>query len=307
MAPVVDKKVKLSPLAFSGIAFVIIAALGFSSKGVLIKLAYALDPRIDAIGVMAIRMLLALPFFLVVALRIARHRETAPLIRQDVLAILALGFFGYYASSWLDFTGLKYISASLERLILYLYPSLVVVLSAWYYRRAITRRERHALALGYAGIVLVFVVDLHFVGADVLKGGVLVFVAALSYAVFLIASAHTIQRVGAARFTAYSMTVATALTLIHYFVQHGVQLAYFPAEFYAIGLAMAVFCTVIPAFLMNAGMQRIGAGMTSMLSSVGPVMTIGLAYFVLHEPIAPVQWVGTALIISGVLLLVRRQ
>ena len=295
-----------TPLAISGIVLVIIAALGFSSKGVLIKLAYALDPRIDAISVMAVRMLLSLPFFLLVALRIARHQETTPLLRQEVRAILALGFLGYYASSWLDFTGLKYISASLERLILYLYPTLVVLLSALYYRRTIARRERHALALGYAGIALVFAVDLHFAGVDVLTGGALVFVAALSYAVFLIASAHTIQRAGAARFTAYSMSVATLLTTVHYLVQHGVQLAQFPAEFYALGLAMAVFCTVIPAFAMNAGMQRIGAGMTAMLSSVGPVMTIGLAYLFLHEAIAPVQLVGTVLIIGSVLRLVRR-
>jgi len=306
MTSAANNKEQHTPLAISGIVFVIIAALGFSSKGVLIKLAYALDPRIDAISVMAVRMLLALPFFLFVALRIARQQETTPLLRHDVHAILALGFLGYYASSWLDFTGLKYISASLERLILYLYPTMVVVLSAWYYRRAITRPEHHALALGYIGIALVFVVNLHFAGLDVLTGGALVFVAALSYAVFLIASAHTIQRVGAARFTAYSMSVATLLTTVHYAVQHGVQLAHFSAEFYALGLAMAVFCTVIPAFLMNAGMQRIGAGMTAMLSSIGPVMTIGLAYFFLHESVAPVQLLGTALIIASVLVLMRR-
>ena len=306
MASVVDKQGKRPPLIFSGIVFVIIAALGFSCKGVLIKLAYALDPRIDAISVMAVRMLLALPFFLWVALRIARQRETAPLQRQDVFAICALGFSGYYFSSWLDFTGLKYISASLERLILYLYPTMVVLLSAGYHRRAITRMERHALALGYAGIALVFFVDLHFAGPDALKGGALVFIAALTYAVFLITSAHTIQRVGPARFTAYSMSVATLLTLIHYVVQHGVALTHFPAEFYALGLAMAVFCTVIPAFLMNIGIQRIGAGMTAMLSSIGPVMTLGLAYFLLHEPIAPVQLAGTALIIGSVFLLVRK-
>ena len=295
-----------TPLAISGVVFVIIAALGFSSKGILIKLAYAIDPRIDAISVMAIRMLLALPFFLFVALHIARKRETMPLLRQDVHAIVALGFLGYYASSWLDFTGLKYISASLERLILYLYPTFVVVLSAMYYRRVITHPERYALALGYAGITLVFVVDLRFDGVDVLSGGALVFAAALSYAVFLIASAHTIQRVGAARFTAYTMSIATLLTLTHYVFQHGVQLEQFSREFYLLGLAMAVFCTVIPAFLMNAGIHLIGAGMTAMLSSIGPVVTIGLAYLLLDELITPVQLVGAALIIGSVLLLVRR-
>lgn len=306
MASELDKQDKHTARALSGIVFVIIAALGFSSKGVLIKLAYALDPRIDAISVMAVRMLLALPFFLFVALRIARQQKTIPLLRQDRYAILALGFLGYYCSSWLDFTGLKYISASLERLILYLYPTMVVVLSALYYRRGITRPERQALALGYAGIALVFVVDLHVTGADVLKGSALVFVAALTYSIFLIASAHTIQRVGAARFTAYSMSVATLLTTGHYVVQHGLQLLEFPAAFYVLGLAMALLCTVIPAFLMNAGMQRIGAGKTAMVSAVGPVMTILLAYTLLHEPVQMVQLAGTALIIGSVLLLVRR-
>lgn len=306
MTSAANNRTQRTPFAMSGIVFVIIAALGFSSKGILIKLAYAIDPRIDAISVMAVRMLLALPFFLFVALRIARQQETTPLLRQDVHAILALGFLGYYASSWLDFTGLQYISASLERLILYLYPTLVVLLSAMYYRRAITHPERYALALGYTGIALVFAVDLRFVGVDVLTGSALVFAAALSYSVFLIASAHTIQRVGAARFTAYSMSIATLLTVVHYVVQHGVQLRQFSSEFYLLGLAMAVFCTVIPAFLMNAGIQRIGAGMTAMLSSIGPVMTIGLAYWLLHKAIAPVQLVGTALIIGSVLLLVRR-
>ncbi len=306
MASEVDKQRQRAPLALSGVVFVIIAALGFSSKGVLIKLAYALDPRIDAISVMAVRMLLALPFFLLVALRFARRQDTKPLQRQDLHAILALGFLGYYASSWLDFTGLKYISASLERLILYLYPTLVVLLSAMYYRRAITRPEHHALALGYAGIALVFFVDLHFAGADVLKGGVLVFVAALSYAVFLLVSEHTIRRVGAARFTAYSMSIATLATSTHYVVQHGLRLPAFSAAFYLLGLAMALLCTVIPAFMMNAGMQRIGAGMTAMVSSVGPVMTIALAYLLLHEPVQSVQLLGTVLIVGSVLLLVRR-
>lgn len=138
-------------LQFSGVIYVLIAALGFSSKGVLIKLAYGLHPHIDAISVMAVRMLFALPFFLLVAARFARSAATPKLAAQDTRSILVLGFFGYYISSYLDFKGLEYISANLERLILYLYPTLVVVISAYLYQRAIPLRERGALALGYLG------------------------------------------------------------------------------------------------------------------------------------------------------------
>lgn len=293
-------------LQFSGVIYVLIAALGFSSKGVLIKLAYALHPYIDAISVMAVRMLFALPFFLFVAARFARSADTPKLESQDTRSILVLGFFGYYISSYLDFKGLEYISANLERLILYLYPTLVVVISAYLYQRAIPPRERGALALGYLGIALVFVIDLHANGTQVLTGGALVFAAAISYAVFLIRSEHTIRRVGAARFTAYSMSVATLLTLIHYVAQHATALLHLPAMFYLIGGVMALFCTVIPAFLMNLGLQRIGAGPTAIISSAGPVMTLGLAYAVLHEAVGAVQILGAALILASVFIVSRR-
>jgi drug/metabolite transporter (DMT)-like permease len=286
-----------------GCLFVLLAATGFSAKSILVKLVYGIAPEIDAITLMLWRMVLALPFFLGAALWSLRQYNVScySLNRADWLGITALGFIGYYLSSLLDFEGLAYISASLERLILYLYPTFVVLMTAFYSRKTVSRRQMFALFLSYAGVVLVYVNTKWQAGSPALwLGSALVAASALSFAIFMMASAAAIKRIGAVRFTAYSMTVACMLTIIHFTLKHGFPVPGLPLQVYVLTGIMALCSTVIPSFLMSAGVQRIGADSASILSSVGPIGTLIMAFFILGEPLTLVQSIGTVLILTGV-------
>lgn len=288
-----------------GCLFVLLAAFGFSAKSILVKLAYGISPELDAITLMLLRMAISLPFFLVVALLSARKSAQTStnqyLNRQDKLMIFGLGVLGYYLSSLLDFEGLTYISAGLERLILFLYPTFVVLLTAGLQRRAINRYQGLALLLSYGGMVLVFVDNLmQSVSSNLLLGSVFVAGSALTFSVFMIGSGQAIKRIGSMRFTAYSMTVACLVTGLHFLVLHGVYPLNLPLNVYGLAAIMAIFSTVLPAFLMNAGIQRIGAGSASIISSAGPVITLALAFFLLDEALTIIQLAGTVLTLVGV-------
>jgi len=288
-----------------GCLFVLLAAFGFSAKSILVKLAYGVSPELDAITLMLLRMAISLPFFLVVALLSARKSAQTSthqyLNRQDKLMILGLGVLGYYLSSLLDFEGLTYISAGLERLILFLYPTFVVLLTAGLQRRAINRYQGLALLLSYGGMVLVFVDNLmQSVSTNLLLGSVFVAGSALTFSVFMIGSGQAIKRIGSMRFTAYSMTIACLVTGLHFLVLHGVYPLNLPLNVYGLAAIMAIFSTVLPAFLMNAGIQRIGAGSASIISSAGPVITLALAFFLLDEELTIIQLAGTVLTLVGV-------
>jgi len=283
-----------------GVGMVIVAALGFSSKGILIKLAYALGVEIDAISVMAIRMLFALPFFVFIAIRSSIYSKRAAMTTKDWLDILFLGFIGYYLSSLLDFSGLAYISASLERMILYLYPTIVVILTAMLGRRRMHHYEVLALLVAYTGMGLMFISDHSMMNTDILKGSSMVFAAAISFSVFLVFGQRVIQRLGPQRFTSYSMSVAAVFTLVHYFIEHGLHLLGHSMNFYLIGLFMAIFCTVLPAYMMNEGIHRIGANRAAIISSAGPVMTLVLAFVVLGEVLTPIQMGGMLMIVGSI-------
>lgn len=293
--------------SITGILFIIIASLGFASKGIFIKLSYQISGNIDAITVMAVRMLIALPFFLATAIFLQRKPDQTPLQGRDYLHILYLGFMGYYLSSLLDISGLYHISAGLERLILYLYPTFVVLLSAYQAKRPVARHEISALLLSYIGIAMVFAFEIVQFGNTIVQGALLVLSAAFSFALFMVGSHGAVQRIGAARFTAYSMTVATLLTLIHYTILHGLALFDEPPGFYLYAVDLALLGTVVPAFLMNAGLHRVGASQTAILTSVGPILTLALAYVYLGEPLTLVQMAGTMLILAGVYVAGRRR
>ena len=200
---------------WAGPACAIVGTLGFSFKAILIKLAYAAAP-VDAITLLALRMLYSAPFF--VAMAWWAGRGAAPVGRRDWLAILGLGFVGYYLASLLDFMGLRYVTASLERLVLYLYPTMVVLLSAWFLGKPVTRRAIAALVLSYAGIALVFRHDAAVAGdaTATLVGGALVFASAFCYAIYLVAAGGVIGRIGSMRFIALAMLVSTAFVLVHF-------------------------------------------------------------------------------------------
>jgi len=285
----------------NGGLFVVLGAVGFSAKPILVKLAYASGAPVDPVTLMTLRMLMALPVFLAVALW-ERNGTPKDHRARDWAALAILGISGYYLASLLDFTGLEYISASLERLILFLYPTFVVLLSALLYRRRITWIQGLALLSSYAGILLVYGGDPLANSPDILKGTLLVLASGIVFALYLIGSGHIIPRFGSRRFTAYSMSIASVATFGHFLAFHPVDQLFVSADILALAVALAVFSTVLPTFLINAGIRRIGADQTAIISSIGPVVTIALAYAALDEFLGPAQIGGAALVLIGVLL-----
>lgn len=289
-----------------GFALAICGAIFFSLKSILIKLAYAY--MVDPVTLITLRMLFSLPFFLGVAWWSRRDRSLAPVSRHDVLAIFALGFSGYYASSVLDFMSLQYVSASLERLILFLYPTLVLLISLLWLKRKVSRRELAALVFSYVGIVLVFVHDLS-TGApndDLAAGGALVFGSALLYALYLVASTDTISRVGSARFTAYAMSIACACVIVQFLLVHPLSKLDLPWQVYAYGAAIAVFSTVLPIFMVSEALKRIGAMKVSMLGAIGPIATLIGDVLIMGAPVSVWQISGSAMVLLGVWTITSR-
>ncbi len=283
---------------------VFIGAICFAAKAVMVKLAYRYE--VDVISLLALRMLFSLPFFTVIAWQAERRaalRGQPPLPLHDFLKIGGLGLLGYYFASWFDFMGLQYISAGLERLILFIYPTLVVLLSFLLWKKRNSRTQVIALALTYAGIAVAFLEHLlQSANTNFWLGTLYVFISALVFAVYLIGSSKVIPRIGTWRFTPLAMIAATVAILIHHAFSQQWQLFHFEYEVYVLTLLMAIFATVLPAFLVVEGLRVIGPGNTSIISSVSPVATIVLANIFLDEQFSYLQWIGTALVIGGVLL-----
>jgi drug/metabolite transporter (DMT)-like permease len=285
---------------FLGVIFALLAAVGFSAKAILVKLAYL--HSVDAVTLLALRMVFSVPFFIGVAIW-AKRQHAAPLNTHDRLLVLGLGLIGYYCSSFLDFLGLQYISAGLERLILFLYPTMTVILSALLYKRAIGRKVMAAMGLCYAGIALVFLHDIGVKEGSVVLGASLVFASTLSYSIYLVGAGHAIARIGAMRFTAYAMVVASAASLLQFVVMRPLTALDLPLRVYELSIAMAIFSTVLPVFLLSFAIRRIGSGSASLIGTIGPVSTIYMAYVFLGESISLLQIAGSTLVLAGVLLI----
>ena len=288
----------------SGVALAVVAACGFSFKAILVKLAYPYG--VDAVTLLALRMAFALPAFLWVGF--VASRNAPALTRRDWLAVVVLGTLGYYGASILDFLGLKYISAGLERLILFTYPTLTLLFGALLHGRSVTRREAVALGLCYAGIAAAFVHDLQFSGdtSAVWIGGGFVFASSVSYALYLSGSAGMIAKLGAARFTALAMLVSTAAIGGHFLAAQPLAALVQPWQVYALGAAMGLFCTVLPVFAQSAAIRRIGSGPAVLVGMVGPLLTIVFAWLLLDEGFSTAQMAGVVLVIAGVAAVSRR-
>jgi drug/metabolite transporter (DMT)-like permease len=280
-----------------GLGFAALGALGFSFKAVFIKAAYVYG--VDAETLLALRMGYALPFFIAMGIAVSR-REPMHFTTRDRVMLAVLGLTGYYAASYLDFLGLKYISAALERLILFLYPTMVLFLSALFLKKPLTRRMLVPLVICYVGIAIAVGHDLSVGGRNVALGGALVFGSALSYAAYLMLSGEVVKRMGATRVTAWATGAACALSLAQFFALRPVSNLAQPWQVHALSIAMAIFSTVLPIWLVAEAMRRIGAGPTSMVGTLGPVLTILLAALFLGEPLTWMQVVGAALVIFGV-------
>ncbi len=291
---------------WAGFAMALLGAICFSTKGVVVKLIYQY-PGIDAVGVIALRMLLSAPFFMVFALlqaRKARRGQIQRLTAKDSLRLVALGFIGYYLSSYLAFAGLQYISAGLERVVLFLSPSFVLLITAFYFRRPIAVRQWVALALSYGGVVCVFLNDLSSSGDHVGWGATLVLGSAMSYAVYLLGAGEIMAKVGATRLVAYAMLISTVFSLIQFVWVYSLQgLFSLPLPVYSLSLVHATVSTVMPTLLIMWAVERIGAPLTAQLGLIGPVSVLFMAFWFLDEQVTPLQLVGTVFVLTGVVVL----
>jgi len=287
--------------ALNGMVLALMAAIFFSIKAIFVKLAYQYG--IDAVTLLALRMLFALPFFVVIAAIEECRPGTVKPNRRQVAAIVGLGLIGYYFASLFDFIGLQYVSAGLERLILFLFPAFTALISAIFLGRRIGGVEVIAMLLGYVGIALSVQQEVVLDGEQTLFGVVLVFASTLAYAIYLVGSGELIPRIGARRFMAYAMIVSSLAVIVHFVLTHDLSALRQPLPVYGYGIAMAVFSTVLPAFMLAGAIHRIGASQTSIIGGVGPVSTIVLAAIFLGEAMNPLQMAGAVLVITGVLLL----
>jgi drug/metabolite transporter (DMT)-like permease len=281
-----------------GLLFAIAGVLCFSLRPILIKLAYAWSQ--DPVTLLALRMAFAAPFFVGVAFWSGRDGTNKPIGRRDFVLVIVLGLLSYYAASFLDFLALQYISAGLGRLVLFLYPTIVVVLSALFLSRPMAARELVALVLTYAGLALVL---LHTIAPsrNVWLGVGLAMGSSVCYAVYLVAGAQVIARVGSLRFSAYAMVAATFACLLQFVVLRPFDALDVPVQVFGYAAVMAVVSTVVPVFLTSEALRRVGANTVAIVGALGPVSTIFLGWLGLEEVMTPMQLVGVGFVLAGVL------
>jgi drug/metabolite transporter (DMT)-like permease len=282
-----------------GIAMAVVGSVLFSAKGVVVKLHYR--HQVDAMTVLALRMLLSLPFFAAVAWWQMRRCE--PLSGHDRWRIVLLGLIGYYLSSYLDFIGLQYISAGLERLVLYLTPSFVLLMSVFLLNKRVSGKEWLALMICYGGTVMVFLQDAQRGGSNVWLGGAFVLGSALFYAMYLLFSGELVQRVGTLRLVAYVMCISATAAVGQFFLLRPLSMLDQSVAVYQLSLLNAVLCTVLPVFITMMAIARVGAPVASLAGMIGPVSTLFLAHWILDEPMTTIQLIGTALVLTGIYLL----
>lgn len=305
--PAIPQAVASAPAApaglVSGLAIAVIGAVLFSTKAVVAKLLYRY--HIDAVTLIAFRMLFSLPVFAAVA--IWQMRVGPPLSKQDRWRLVGLGLVGYYLSSFLDFLGLQYISVGLERLILFLTPTFVLLVTALVFKRRIGGAQCAALALSYCGIVLVFVHDLAGGKGSTVLGSLFVLGSAISYAIYLLFTGEMVQRIGSLRLVAYAMCVSSAACILQFFVLRPASVLIQPAPVYWLSLVNGVLCTILPVFMTMIAVQRIGAATASQAGMIGPVSTLFLGALILGEQITAIQLAGTALVIAGIYMLSKKR
>lgn len=303
------KKTAANKITAAGFIITFTGAVLFSTKAILVKKAFA-DIKVDALSLLTIRMICALPFYLLALYFTNRQQTNKKLNNRQWIQIILLGIFGYYLSSLLDFEGLQYVSAGLERLILFLYPTFVVLINTFFFRQKITLTQKLALLLTYIGIGIAYFGELKIdlSNPDFFFGSILIFVCAITYSVYIVGSGKLIPYTGASKFTAYAMLAATAGIFIHFIARNNWQpLQDGSQALWIYGLLLGIVATVIPSFMISDGMKRIGSSNVAIISSIGPVSTIIQAHFILGEKIFTEQIIGTVFVIAGVLLIGRKE
>jgi len=283
-----------------GVVLALAGAIAFSGKAIIVKLSYRYG--VDAVTVIMYRMLMALPFFLAISWWASKqpHAQANPLSPRDAFAIAGLGFLGYYLASFLDFMGLQTITASLERLILYLNPTLVLLLSSLIYKHPILLRRALAMAISYCGVLVVFAHELNLSGPGVAVGSAYVLASALSYALYLMFSGQMVKRIGAWRLVGLASSVACLCCLLQFAILKPMSAALVSPQVLWLALLNATACTVAPVLLVMLAIERIGAALTSQVGMVGPMATLTLGVWVLGEPLNMWIGLGTLLVLGGV-------
>jgi drug/metabolite transporter (DMT)-like permease len=285
-----------------GITLAVLGAIAFAGKAIIVKLAYRYG--VDAVTVLMLRMLFALPMFL--ALAWWAGRNAPPLTRRDWLAIVGLGFSGYYLASFLDFAGLAYVTASFERLVLYLNPTMVLFLGWLLYKRRVSGRQMAALAISYSGVLLVFGQEMGEQGTHAALGAALVFGSALSYAFYLLYSGEVVKRLGAMRLTGLASSVACGFCIGQFLLLRPVSLiATLPHEVIWLSVLNSVACTVAPVLMLMMAIERVGAALSAQVGMIGPMATILMGSLLLGESFTPIVAAGTLLVMGGVWLLAK--
>jgi drug/metabolite transporter (DMT)-like permease len=291
-------------LTLAGFFISLMGAIFFSTKAIFVKLAFQ-STHVDAITLLSLRMLFSLPFYLFAAWLVSKKENKDPLSKRDWWLLLLMGILGYYLSSLFDFIGLQYVSAGLERLILFLYPTFAVLINTFYFKSRITKVQVIALALTYLGIGIAYFGELKLDTSNpkFFFGSFMIFLCAITYSFYLVGTGRMVNRVGVTRYTAYAMLAATAGIFINFLATHKIQEIPFSTGLVGYGIALAIIATVLPSFMMSNAMKRIGSNNVSIITSIGPVSTIIQAHLFLGEHIIPAQIAGTALVITGVLLI----
>lgn len=294
-------------ITLAGFLITLTGAILFSTKAIFVKLAFA-STKVDAVTLLTLRMLFSLPFYLIAARLAYKKENCAMLTKQQWLYILGLGFLGYYLSSLFDFIGLQFISAGLERLILFLYPTFAVLINTFLFKNKLSKTQIAALLLTYAGIGLAYYGELKIdtSNPNFFYGSFMVFLCAITYSFYLVGTGRMVPIVGVTRYTAYAMFAATAGIFIHFLATRSIANIHFTPTLIGYSVALAIVATVLPSFLISNGMKKIGSNNVAIITSIGPVSTILQAYFILGESIFLEQLIGTVLVVIGVLLIGRK-
>ena len=298
------KEINKTVIPLTGFIITFIGAILFSTKAIIVKKAFA-DLAVPALTLLSLRMLFSLPFYIAAAAFNSSKKTNTVFTKKDWFYVCLTGMLGYYVSSLLDFMGLQYVSAGMERLILFLYPTFVVLINAWLFKQRITQSQKIALALAYAGIGIAYFGELKIdtSNPNFMWGSLLIFICAVTYSLYLVGSGRLIPKIGASKFTAYAMLAATFGVLVHFFITSGYSEVQWSTTLAGYGLLLAIVATVIPSFLLSYGMKKIGTNNTAIMTSIGPVSTILQAHWILGEKIFTEQILGTMLVVAGIIII----
>ena len=283
-----------------GIFLGVLGVVLFSSKAVMVKLAYKYN--VDAITMLLLRMLFSFPFYVVIAYLYRNENQDIKNTKKDYYWVVFFGVVGYYLASFFDFVGLSYIKASLERIILFVYPTIVILLNRLFLKQPITKIQLVAIFLSYLGIIIAFSDEVDISGNNVYLGGLFILLSAITYASYLVGSGWLIPKFGVVKFTAYAMLVSCFCVFIHFSIISEIDLFTLPWQVYLLGFLIAIFATVIPSFLVSTSIKIISSSNFAIVAGIGQISTIILASFFLNETLTLFQFLGALLVIIGIVI-----